>query len=48
MTKVISDVDLCTVSFDDTGVMKSYTYGLMVELVYAIEDPVRPETCDFR
>lgn len=39
-TKVISDVDLCSVSFDDTGVIRSYAYGLMVELVYAIEDLV--------
>eukprot|EP00904_Undaria_pinnatifida_P013928 jgi/Undpi1/9666/HiC_scaffold_27.g12122.m1 len=39
-TKVVSDVDLCTISFDDTGVIRSHTYGLMVELVYAIEDPV--------
>lgn len=40
-TKVVSDVDLCTVSFDDTGVIRSHTFGLMVELIYAIEDPVR-------
>lgn len=40
-TKVISDVDLCAVSFDDAGVVLSYAYGLMVEVVYAIEDPVR-------
>lgn len=39
-TKVISDVDLCAVSFDDTGVIRSYAYGLMVEVVYAIEDLV--------
>ncbi|CAN0193805.1 unnamed protein product [Ectocarpus sp. 12 AP-2014] len=38
-TKVISDVDLCAVSFDDMGVVLSYAYGLMVEVVYAIEDP---------
>ncbi|CAN0226491.1 unnamed protein product, partial [Hapterophycus canaliculatus] len=38
-TKVISDVDLCSVSFDDDGVIRSYSYGLMVELVYAIENP---------
>lgn len=39
-TKVISDVDLCAVSFDDTGVIRSYAYGLMVEVIYAIENPV--------
>lgn len=33
-------MDLCAVSFDDTGVIRSYAYGLMVELVYAIEDLV--------
>ncbi|CAM9703546.1 unnamed protein product [Pylaiella littoralis] len=38
-TKVISDVDLCAVSFDDTGVIRSYAYGLMVEVIYAIENP---------
>lgn len=43
-TKVISDVDLCAVSFDDSGVIRSYAYGLMVELVYAIEDLVSYST----
>eukprot|EP00903_Cladosiphon_okamuranus_P018672 g17186.t1 len=37
-TKVVSDVDLCAVSFDDDGIIRSYAYGLMVELVHAIED----------
>lgn len=38
--KVVSDVDLCTCSFDDDGLIRSYTYGLMVELVFAVEDLV--------
>lgn len=40
-TKIISDVDLCTVSFDATGLMKSYSFGLMVETVKVVEDLVR-------
>lgn len=36
--KVVSDVDLCTLSFDDAGLVRAYTFGLMVQLVEAVED----------
>lgn len=39
-TKVVSDVDLCTVSFDSAGLIQSYTYGLMVEQIANVENPV--------
>lgn len=41
-TKVISDVDLCTISFNPEGLVQSYTQGLMVEAIPEVVDPVSP------